>query len=238
MKIWKLRTFVRSLATAIKSIDANVRSLAGSDVISNVIRMSHKESSKFIYENCRTAVLFYSREELWSHIVENIEGSEGLHLEFGVADGYSLSTYAPIKTATKFFGFDSFEGLPESWHGTNGYLKGAFNRNGELPEVPANVELIKGWFSDTLPNFLKYNDGPVKFLHLDADIYSSTKTVLDLLGERLSVGSIVIFDEYHGYPGWENGEKLAWEEFVSTSGIEFKFIAFSQMQAAIEITRV
>ena len=238
MKIWKLRSFARSLATAIKSIDINVRTLAGSDVISNVIRMSHRESARFIYENCRSAVLFYSREELWTYIVANIEGNEGLYLEFGVADGYSLSTYAPIKESTRFFGFDSFEGLPESWHGTNGYLKGAFNRNGELPEVPSNVELVKGWFSDSLPRFLENNEGPVKFLHLDADIYSSTKTVLDLLGERLSLGTIIVFDEYHGYPGWEYGEKLAWEEFVSTSGYEFKFIAFSQMQAAIEITRL
>ena len=65
-------------------------------------------------------------------------------------------------TNNKVYGFDSFEGLPEKWR--NGFEKGTFNRNGNLPKVNNNVELIKGWFDDTLPNFIK-NQNKKSFFH-------------------------------------------------------------------------
>ena len=97
------------------------------------------------------------------------------------------------------YGFDSFEGLPENWR--NGFPAGAFNVDG-LPDVPG-AELVVGWFDDTLPGFLDEHEGPVAFLHVDCDLYSSTKTVLDLVGPRLVPGSIVAFDEYFNFPGWD-----------------------------------
>ena len=232
----KYRAYLRSLRQTLNTISANVGNVASSDVISRVIRISHQDSAHFIYENCEVAVLCYSREELWDFALKSVTNPEGLFLEFGVADGYSLNVMAPKIPDVTFFGFDSFEGLPEAWHGTNGYLKGAFDRKGTLPDVPQNVRLIKGWFEETVPSFqpLKTNL-KISFIHLDADIYSSTKTVLNLVGDKLCSGSIIVFDEYHGYPGWQNGEKKAWEEYLITTNLEFKFIAFSQMQAAIEI---
>jgi hypothetical protein len=43
--------------------------------------------------------------------------------------------------------------LPEKWR--DGFGKGSFSRNGNFPKVNSNVELIKGWFHETLPNFIK-----------------------------------------------------------------------------------
>jgi hypothetical protein len=75
-----------------------------------------------------------------------------LWLEFGVASGDTIN-YISKFTNDKVYGFDSFEGLPEKWR--DGFDKGAFNRNGHLPQVNSNVELIKGWFNETLLNFIQ-----------------------------------------------------------------------------------
>ena len=72
-----------------------------------------------------------------------------LWLEFGVASGNTIN-YISKFTNEKVYGFDSFEGLPEKWR--DGFDKGAFNRGGYLPKVNDNVELIKGWFNETLLN--------------------------------------------------------------------------------------
>ena len=63
-------------------------------------------------------------------------------------------------------------------NGEMGLIKGAFNRNGSLPQVNSNVELIKGWFNETLLDFIQKHNKKVSFIHMDADLYSSTSTVL------------------------------------------------------------
>lgn len=98
-----------------------------------------------------------------------------LWLEFGVFSGNTIN-YISNFTKDTVYGFDSFEGLPEKWR--DGFDKGAFNRNGSLPQVNSNVELIKGWFNETLLDFIQKHNKKVSFIHMDADLYSSTSTVL------------------------------------------------------------
>jgi len=108
------------------------------------------------------------------YVFENIKlrhKPNTLWLEFGVASGKTIN-YISKFTNDKVYGFDSFEGLPEKWR--NGYDKRAFNRNGNLPRVNNNVELIKGWFNETLVNFIQTHNKKVSFIHMDADLYSST----------------------------------------------------------------
>jgi hypothetical protein len=121
------------------------------------------------------------------------------------------------------YGFDSFEGLPEAWR--SGFPAGAFDLD-QLPDVPG-AELVVGWFDDTVPGFLAEHPGPVSFLHLDADLYSSTRTVLDLVGPRLQPGSIVLFDEYFNYLGWEEHEHRAWREYVARTGTRFEYLGYT-----------
>jgi len=122
--------------------------------------------------------------------------SWGLNLEFGVYNGVTISCVATARPELEFHGFDSFEGLPEDWDmGRKEVKKEAFDRKGELPEVPDNVHLYKGWFDQTLPKFLEDNGGDISYLHIDCDIYSSTDTVLNLCNERIVPGTIIKFDE-------------------------------------------
>ena len=51
-------------------------------------------------------------------------------------------------------------------------------------------------------------------IHADADLYSSTKYLLEHLWPRLSVGGVVVFDEYDNTAEWP-GEKLAADEYFA-----------------------
>ena len=133
----------------------------------------------------------------------------------------SYSTARPLSKA-RVFGFDSFEGLPEDWR--TGFPKGTFA--GPLPKVPANVSLIKGLFSETLPGFLKEHSEPVAFLHVDCDLYESTKCIFNLLNERVGSGCVMVFDEYFNYPGWQDHEHRAFTEFVSQRQLAFRYDSF------------
>jgi hypothetical protein len=117
----------------------------------------------------------------------------GLILEFGVFNGESISEISSY-TERKVYGFDSFEGLPESWYGME---KGSFITS--PPTVPENVELVVGWFDQSLPGFLTEHTENVAFVHIDSDLYSSAKYILNTLKDRLVPGSIILFDELAHY---------------------------------------
>ena len=122
-----------------------------------------------------------------------------LWLEFGVAGGSTIN-YISKFTTDKVYGFDSFEGLPEKWR--DGFDKGEFTMHGKFPIVNNNVELIKGWFNETLVNFMKTHDKKISFIHIDVDLYSSTKYVLNTLKNYIDSDCIVVFDELVNYPGF------------------------------------
>lgn len=157
----------------------------------------------------------------------------GLALEFGVFSGSTLKVIAESRPEGGTYGFDSFQGLPEAWR--SGFPAGAFATD-NLPQVPG-AELVVGWFDATLPGFLEQHPGAVDFVHIDCDLYSSTRTVLELVGPRLRPGTVVLFDEYFNYPGWEDHEHKAWVEHVQRSGLRFRYEAytFNNEQVAIRI---
>ena len=166
-------------------------------------------------------------------LIASPQFDNGLFLEFGVWKGDSIRRIASF-AKTNVFGFDSFEGLPEGWR--PGYPAGAFALNA-LPEVPDNVELVKGWFNETLPRFLEDNRGPISFIHMDCDLYSSTKTVLNLCNERILSGTIVLFDELVNHPRWESGEYKALHEWSQQSERQYDYIGYcpTDEQVAIRV---
>jgi hypothetical protein len=136
----------------------------------------------------------------------------GLWAEFGVYSGTSLKLLT--KSNSPVYGFDSFEGLPEHWNDEN--PKGEFNTGGQPPfEVSDDMKLVIGWFEDTLPTFIETNTIKTpSLLHLDADLYSSTKTVLDAFKPHFKGQCTLVFDEFYNYPDWENHEYKALYEFL------------------------
>jgi len=144
-------------------------------------------------------------------------------LEFGVAAGESLRVIVQERGVEQTYGFDSFQGLPESW--LSGMPPGTFAQD-QLPEV-GGAELVVGYFDDVLPQFLEEHPGPVDFVHIVSDLYSSAKTVLQLVGPRLRPGSVVHFDEFFNYPGWQRHEFRAWNEYTEATGLSSEYIAYA-----------
>ena len=69
------------------------------------------------------------------------------------------------------------------------------------------------------------NKEPVKFLNVDCDLYSSTKTIFDLIENRIVSGTVIFFDEYFGFQDWRNHEFKAFQEAVKRNGWLFDYLA-------------
>ena len=151
---------------------------------------------------------YQDRFEVLAHAAA-IAPLEGLVLEFGVASGDTIRFLAasPALCGRKIYGFDSFEGLPEPW---GAYQVTHFACT--LPIVQKNVELVVGMFADTLPPFLAKHASPAALIHIDCDLYSSTKLVLEWLTPRIIPGTVIVMDEY-----WivVEHEQRAFEEWLT-----------------------
>jgi hypothetical protein len=181
------------------------------------------ETTRFVLDEMPSLQRFPHPHDTLRHGLSLVGDVPGMALEFGVGEGTTLRIIAEQMSGRGVFGFDVFSGLPEAWR--SDFPVGAFAQD-ELPEVPG-AELVVGLFDDTLPGFLAEHPGPVAFLHLDADLYSSTRTVLSALGDRLRAGSVIVFDEYFNYPGWQDHEHKAWGEFVKDTGVTYRWESYS-----------
>jgi len=160
--------------------------------------------------------------------------SDGLVMEFGVYQGTSIRQIAAL-TEDTVDGFDSFAGIPEAW---NDEVAGSYSTQGDLPAVPPNVALHAGWFEDSIPEFIKTHQAPVRFMNIDCDLYSSTKTVLDLFEAQIGAGTVMVFDEFIGNLSWQEDEFKAFHDAARQYGWQFEVICFCFItkQVAILIT--
>ena len=148
----------------------------------------------------------------FEYIFSNNTPIKGIWLEFGVWSGKTINLLS--KYTNKIYGFDSFIGFPSD-DNRKDWKQIHFNLKGKLPKVNTNVKLVKGWFNETLDNFLKNQKENISVLHIDCDLYSSTKYILTTLKHLLVNGSIIMFDEIINYRGFKDGEFLALYEFCN-----------------------
>lgn len=186
--------------------------------------------SKFIAEQKDKTILndFYTakrdharRHTLYQSVIDR-HGLKDLaidYLEFGVYKGASITWWAKSNTnsGSRFYGFDTFEGLPEDWGAA--FKKGSMSAN--MPVVDdQRIEFVKGLFQDTVPGFLKrvnLQNERRKVIHLDADLFSSTLYALSMLSDYLKPGDIILFDEFnvpnHEYYAMRVFEKTFYRKF-------------------------
>jgi len=190
------------------------------------VRLASESSAHYMIRHMRATPNFDTDYDFHDWIVRTQRSPDlatGLVAEFGVATGRTINHFARLLPHRVIHGFDSFEGLPEDW--TSRMRKGFFAR-GNLPQVRANCQLWVGWFNETLPKFKEQVQltRPIVLLHVDCDLYSSTKTVLDQLKDNIVSGTVIIFDEYMNYPGWQLDEFRAWQEHCQMYGIKYEYI--------------
>lgn len=154
-------------------------------------------------------------------------------LEFGVFKGTTINLIKEklADQGYNIYGFDSFNGLPEDWISFDGKIAGDglckagfFTNNGVIPNI-SGVTMYCGWFEDTIKKYLKIAK-PIALLHIDCDLYSSTKTVLYNLIDYIKKDTIIVFDEwfYNANPIYNDHEQKCFYEWVADFNREYELI--------------
>jgi len=173
-------------------------------------------SSKFVYQK---------RENLFRHVIEKEKLKDIDYLEFGVSTGHSFRWWSNEMKSEKarFYGFDTFTGLPENW---GPFKAGAMSNGNEPPKMnDERCQFYQGLFQQTLLPFLvnlKFEQR--KVIHMDADLYSATLYVLTLMTPYLKAGDIIFFDEfnvpmheYKAFTEWTNSFYIKYEVIGSVN---------------------
>ena len=166
---------------------------------------------------------FNHREAVWEVVVNRVQDRVVLYLEFGVYEGVSIRYWSNAlrNPQSSLHGFDSFEGLPEDFDIDGPYVKGAFDVGGRIPIVnDPRVVFHKGWFEDTVPSYLPPNHD-VLVVCMDADLYSSTKLVLEHLRPWIKSGTFIYFDDMSR----PDHEPRAFDEFMKATQLRFRLVA-------------
>jgi hypothetical protein len=190
--------------------------------LSRLSRWIHQQP-KIEFNDFYTPRIDYNRRyNLYGFVVKNESLDKKItYIEFGVGVGKSIEWWlnANQHPQSRFFGFDTFSGIPEDW----GLLrKGSFSTNGKTPQFnDTRCRFIKGLFNDTLDDFLKNNPLQGRLvIHLDADLYSSTIFVLSKLNPYLKENDVMIFDEFN----LPLDEFRAFDEFTEMAPCPFELL--------------
>jgi len=129
--------------------------------------------------------------------------------------------------SNKLFAFDWWEGLPEDWR--PGYPKGTFRIPRERVmnwyRHDPGVEFHEGLFEDTITPEVVAEIGSAALIHIDCDLYASTKTVLEKC--QPASGTLLLFDEFFAPAGewdWRLHEARAFYEYCQQHKISFRAI--------------
>ena len=132
----------------------------------------------------------------------------------------NYSDYEP-----KFIGFDTFSGLPSNNEKNLNFDEGNFASSIEFVKSKLekvinknSLNLVKGDFTK-----LQFSPSslPIAILYIDSDLYESALAALKLSEPNLQIGSVILFDEYHGFNSDDSkGERLALSEFLASSPIK------------------
>ena len=128
----------------------------------------------------------------------------------------------------RFFGFDSFTGLPEVQGEDKKaglFVSGDYSCSKQ--EVAQSLSdhgfdwsrgaLIEGFFDQSLDGSLyeEYGMRPAALLMVDCDLYQSTVPVLRFMKPLLQDGTIILFDDWYCFgESMDRGEPRAFREFL------------------------
>lgn len=156
---------------------------------------------KWIDQYGKSCSHFDSKLKLYNFVNNNYGNNPIDYLEFGVWYGGSMKEWIKINNNpdSRFYGFDTFTGLPEVWQGfTKNAAEHTFTAHGDSPDISdSRVIFVKGLFQNTLNDFfLGYPVTNQLIMHIDSDIYSSALFVLTKCDPIIRAGTVIIFDEF------------------------------------------
>ncbi len=217
MKLRLLQRF-KQLLTIVGAL-LPARALHQLQMVVNYMRLGHWMKRHHYQVNRRLP----DRYAVFDVVAEKVREKRVLYLEFGVFEGASMRYWSSAlkHPEARLHGFDSFEGLPEDLDMDGPYVKGVFDVQGRIPQIDdPRVEFFKGWFEEVLPTY-QLPDHEVLVVVIDADLYSSTRCVLQHLRPFFKPGDFLYFDDMSR----PDHEPRAFEEFLEESGRKFRLVA-------------
>ena len=177
-------------------------------------------SAKWVFSLPKLPNIFFNRLHFFDAAIALSDNSRPFY-EFGVWKGVSFQHL--IKNFKKGFGFDTFTGLPETWHNEK---KGHYSSYGLTPEIEGG-QFITGKFEDTLPNF--FSKERLNLLKQGSILINTARANLvneDDLYEIISEGNIkAAFDVF-----WEEPYEGKLLEFYPDSFFMSPHVASSSIE--------
>jgi O-methyltransferase len=167
-------------------------------------------------------------------LARELRGSDpGDYYEFGVFRGYTFYCAWTVARSLglermRFYGFDSFEGLPSleaADLGGGEFFEGQFACSRQATEEHLRkrgvdldrAQLIEGFYADSLTEGLRqrHEFRRAAIVMLDCDLYSSTRDALTWMEPYLHDSAILLFDDWKSYDSTEGeGQPRAFAEWL------------------------
>lgn len=152
----------------------------------SLITLLHRYKAQLVYEALRASP------------------AQGDGVECGIFRGGITVMMAKVLQASgrRVRAYDSFEGLPsdranvETEHYRPGHMihsEGAVRATFEQHCVTNNIDIVSGWFTDTMKGKCPV---PISCVHIDCDMYYGVRDCLNHLYDSLLPGGIIVFDDY------------------------------------------
>ena len=183
---------------------------------------------------------------LFNHLSANNVGGD--IIECGVGNGQTLSyilfnlTYNEKHFNRRYVGFDSFQGFPEPSEEDNSPRnpkKGEWNHTSEEFVISTlnslgfkdldykKIKFIKGFYDRTFQQE-KDNISKISLLHIDCDLYLSTKISLETWFDKVEKNGIIVFDEYLNSKIKFPGAVKAIDEFFGVDKNQIKVCPYTK----------
>jgi O-methyltransferase len=136
-----------------------------------------------------------------------------------------------------FHCLDTFDSMPENNEGEIQFAKNTFTTNlklvtekiNKVNRLKLNVKYYKGFFVNQLEEFNKsFKNRKIAIANIDCDLYESTKDALNMIEDKIDIGTILLFDDYNAFNADnKKGQRLAFKDFCDNTHFEFeKFFSY------------
>ena len=219
------------IISALEGFKGNLKNF-NSLINSSYMNDPYMRSIKWVFSLPKLPKIFFNRWNFFNSIVSLTDKSRPFY-EFGVWNGVSFKYL--INTFEKGFGFDTFTGLPETWHHEP---IGKYSSFGSVPKIKGG-KFIVGEFKKTLSKFFSEKRPFASLINFDADLYSSTLCALNNSKNIIDKKTILIFDQFLMSKNWEKDEFRALNEYCDKLGFNYEVIAvsFFSKQIAVKLTK-
>jgi O-methyltransferase len=146
----------------------------------------------------QTTLLDFDRANILYQAAQASGYLEGCSAECGVYRGGGSVLIAKLFPTRRHYALDTYEGFPDVFstidvHKKDGFADVSTTEIEQLFKAYANITMLKGPFSGSFPMI---QEQAFAFVHVDADLYLSTKECLEFFYPRILPGGIMLFDDY------------------------------------------